>query len=83
VWTSLQEENIQASPDLLIFLADFLQKHNRPVPFVIPEQKVPSDQPDSVANSKQSSPSASSAVTNFRKLIESNEIDKALQIKQR
>ncbi|CAG7705630.1 unnamed protein product, partial [Allacma fusca] len=37
IWTSLQEENVQASDNLLVELANFLQTNNQPVPFVIPK----------------------------------------------
>jgi len=41
VWTSLQEENVQPSDELMIHLGNFLKEKNLEVPFVIPELKPP------------------------------------------
>lgn len=90
VWTTMQEENVQPSVELLIYLADFLRKNNCSVPFVVPDA---SEMMTTVPSSSSSPPSSSSegsrssglpkSITEFRRCIEMNEIDRALQIKQR
>ncbi|CAL8088007.1 unnamed protein product [Orchesella dallaii] len=87
VWTSMQEENIQPSVELLIYLADFLRKNDRPVPFVVPdESELPSSAASatsSTANQKPVATGLPKSVAEFRRCVDMNEIDKALQIKQR
>lgn len=39
LWTQMQDEDVQASNDFLIELGNLLKKHDRPVPFAIPEVK--------------------------------------------
>lgn len=97
VWTSLQEENIQPTTELLSFLADFLRKNNLPIPFAPPaqdEEDVPltessrrfisgrgkkSELGDEATLPRTTNP----LVKKFRQSIEINDIDVALQMKQR
>lgn len=89
VWTSMQEENVQPSVELLIYLADFLRKNNCSVPFVVPDASemistVPSSTTSPSSSSEESRSSGlPKSVTEYRRCIEMNEIDRALQIKQR
>ncbi|CAG7724718.1 unnamed protein product [Allacma fusca] len=68
ILTSLQEENVQASDNLLVELANFLQTNNMQVPFVIPKGK------DSVKKSD---------IKEFRAALDSSNINKAMLIKER
>ncbi|ODN04280.1 Leucine-rich PPR motif-containing protein, mitochondrial [Orchesella cincta] len=88
VWTSMQEENLQPSVELLIYLADFLRKNDRPVPFVVPDDsELPSSSTSSTSTPSPDSKTAPvglpRSVTEFRRCIDMNEVDKALQLKQR
>lgn len=87
VWTLMQEENIQPSAELLIYLADFLQKNNRPVPFVVPERSelYSFESTKSLEESDQGQMKVAlpKSISEFRRHIDLNDIDKALQIKQR
>lgn len=87
MWTSLQEESIQPSTELLTYLADFLRKRNLPVPFARPEvpellmeaPKTRSGRQDESSEANKTNP----LIRKFRQHIEANEIDSALQMKQR
>lgn len=37
LWTQMQEEDVQASPEFLQKLGKFLESQNQPVPFTIPD----------------------------------------------
>ena len=77
VWTALQEENLQASREFLEYLADFLRKSNREVPFVVPEA-----QSVQVSAEKAVSPDME-LLRKLRIALRSNKLDEAIRIRHK
>lgn len=88
-WTSLQEENIEPSPEFLRMLASFLKKNDKPVPFVIPDDIEPivksaeNSQTVSQGTPVSSQPNENSKYREFRRCLSENDLEKALSVKQR
>lgn len=91
LWTKMQEEDVTPSDAFLLKLAELLKSKNIEIPFVIPqqEQSIWSDTKKSESNQthpnqtnlKRLRQSSSSNIYNFRKAIESGDVDTAIQIK--
>ena len=91
MWTSLQEENVQPSPDLLIYLANFLREKNLAIPFIVPtkttEQSLGTPEEDRTSKTttgqNKELRKAKNSITGFRSLLDQNDLDGALEQKQR
>lgn len=73
LWINLQEDDITPTDEFLQILAEILMKSNIPVPFTVPDNK------EILAVSRESrKPRMSSSTSVLRRLIDSDNIDRAL-----
>lgn len=96
LWTKMQEEDIAPTEQFLTTLGKYLQSNNLEVPFVIPNETVPSakkvDKTPKVKVVKetkapkkepvQDTPPKSETLSAFKKATRSNDIDKAIEAKK-
>ena len=78
VWTALQEENLQASQEFLAYLADFLRKNNREVPFVVSDAKVVPEGGSTFSVGVQTE-----LQRKLRTALRANKLDEAIRIRQK
>lgn len=78
LWTQMQDEDVQPSEQFLTKLGQLLQKHNKPVPFALPNEPKKVKEEDELLN-KQSKP-VSSQVKSFRRAVNARDVEEAQNI---
>uniref|UniRef100_T1HC17 PPR_long domain-containing protein n=1 Tax=Rhodnius prolixus TaxID=13249 RepID=T1HC17_RHOPR len=78
LWTQMQDEDVQLTDQFLAALGALLKKHNRPVPFAIPEL-----QPQTETEKPSIPTSRLSVLRQMRKAVFGKEVDEVLELKNK